>query len=158
MPYKVLYQFIIESLGTEFHAYTDDTQIYTTLMTDIEPVSRGCRNAPSHYSIGFGKKTSCSTLTSLTWLSTEWGQVWRDPICRLRYPCIQETEDTERHVQHTIVRWSYHQCCQSMQFSQACPVPHLLQHLTRHRKYHSMQHHRYQVLLFDVPAKTVSCL
>ena len=28
---------LIESLRTEVHAYTDDTQIYTALMTDMEP-------------------------------------------------------------------------------------------------------------------------
>ena len=28
---------LIESIGTEFHANADDTQIYTTLMTDTEP-------------------------------------------------------------------------------------------------------------------------
>ena len=49
-------------------------------------VLRGCRNAPSHYSISFGKMTSSSTLTSPTWLSMERGQIWRDLVCRLRYP------------------------------------------------------------------------
>ena len=58
---------------------------------------------------------------------------------------------------------SYHQCGQSMQYGHACPAPHPLQHQTRHRKYHSAQHHREQVkllelLLFDALVKTVSRL
>ena len=161
---------LTESLGTEFHACADDTQIYTVLMTDMNQVSRGCRNPPWHYSIDCGKM-SYSTVTSRTWLSTEWGQVWRDPVCRLRYSsqvaqlmyprdCMYSASRSTPHYHSTIISpvWSEHAISICVPCATSAAASHTVIANTTAWSIIGGRLDYCNALLFDVPAKTVSRL
>ena len=146
---------LIESLGTEFHAYADDTWIYTALMIDTEP--------------GLERLSKCIIVLQ-HWFWKNYLLVNPDKSDLAVYgtrPCLKRSgrpssifaADCAINVFERLkilgvtldatLSFDDHQCGQSKQFSHACPASHPLKRLTRHRKYHSVQHRRKQVRLLQ---------
>ena len=156
MSYQSSIGRLLESLWTEFHAYADDTQIYTALMTDtvrgLEKLSK-CTIDLQHWFLKNDllnpDKTDvalCGTRPGLkrsglpSSISVAGCAIIASERLKILGVTLDVTLSFDDHIISVVRACNYHM--RALRHIRCT-----LQILTRHRKYHSVQHRWEQVIL-----------